>query len=71
MLADEGVYLTSESSFVRVLRQQGQNAHRGRTKAPKALRPPPTHIATTARQVWCWYVTYRWPLCWGAGSAFT
>ena len=36
MLADEGVYLASESSFARVLREQGQSAHRGRAKAPSA-----------------------------------
>ena len=35
MLADEGVYLASESSFSRVLRAQGQNQHRGRCRAPK------------------------------------
>ncbi len=58
MLADEGVYLASESSFSRVLRQQGQNAHRGRAKAPRAGRPPTTHVATAARQVWCWDMTY-------------
>ena len=58
MLADEGVYLGSESSFARVLRQQGQNAHRGRAKAPKAVRPPTTHIATAPRAVWCWDMTY-------------
>ena len=57
-LADEGVYLASESSFVRVLREHGQNAHRGRAKAPKAMRPPTTHIATAPRQVWCWDMTY-------------
>ena len=28
MLADEGVYIASESSFARVLRAEGQNAHR-------------------------------------------
>ena len=39
MLADEGVYLASESTFSRVLREHGQSAHRGRTKAPKAGRP--------------------------------
>ena len=38
MLADEGVYLASESSFSRVLRAQGQSAHRGRAKAPRAVR---------------------------------
>ena len=58
MLADEGVYLASESSFSRVLREHGQTAHRGRAKAPKAVRPPTTHIATAVRQVWCWDMTY-------------
>jgi putative transposase len=58
MLADEGIYLASESSFARVLRDEGQNAHRGRAKAPKAVRPPTTHIATAPRAVWCWDMTY-------------
>ncbi|MDB5971446.1 MAG: putative transposase [Hydrocarboniphaga sp.] len=58
MLADEGVYLASESSFARVLRANGQSRHRGRAKAPKAGRPPTTHIATGPRQVWCWDMTY-------------
>jgi putative transposase len=58
MLADEGVYLASESTFSRVLRAQGQNTHRGRAKAPRKVRPPTTHIATTPRQVWCWDMTY-------------
>ena len=57
-LADEGVYIASESSFARVLRAEGQNAHRGRAKAPKAVRPPTTHIASGPRQVWCWDMTY-------------
>ena len=54
MLADEGVYLASESTFARVLKAHGQNAHRGRAKAPRKGRPPTTHIATAPRQVWCW-----------------
>jgi transposase InsO family protein len=58
MLADEGVYLASESSFSRVLRAQGQSAHRGRAKAPRAVRAPSTHIATAACAVWCWDMTY-------------
>lgn len=57
-LADEGVYLASESSFHRVLRAQGQNRHRGRAKAPRASRPPTTHVATAPRQLWCWDMTY-------------
>jgi len=58
MLADEGVYLASESTFSRILREHGQTAHRGRAKAPKVSRPPTTHIATAARQVWCWDMTF-------------
>jgi putative transposase len=58
LLADEGIYLASESSFSRVLKAHGQTAHRGRAKAPKQRRPPTTHIATAPRQVWCWDMTY-------------
>src|SRR6266571_5133622 len=46
MLADEGVYLASESSFARVLRAHGQSRHRSRAKAPGTSKPPTTHIAT-------------------------
>jgi transposase InsO family protein len=58
MLADEGRYLASESSFHRVLRAHGQTAHRGRAKAPGASRQPRTHVATAPGQVWCWDVTW-------------
>ena len=58
MLADEGVYLASESSFHRVLRAAGQGGHRGRAKAPQATRPPTTHVATAPNQVWCWDMTF-------------
>ena len=58
MLADDGVYLASESTFSRVLRDEGQAAHRGRAKKPRTVRPPTTHVATAPRQVWCWDMTY-------------
>jgi putative transposase len=58
ILADEGAYLGSESSMARVLREHGQNTRRGRAKAPKATRPPTTHIATAPGQVWCWDMSY-------------
>jgi transposase InsO family protein len=58
LLADDGVYLGSESSMARVLREHGQNSRRGRAKAPRATRPPTTHIATAPGQVWCWDMTY-------------
>ena len=50
LLADEGIYLASESSFSRVLKAHGQTAHRGHAKAPKQRRPPTTHIATAPGQ---------------------
>ena len=58
MLADEGVYLASESTMARVLKAHGQNARRGRAKTPKTTRVPTTHIATAPGQVWCWDMTY-------------
>lgn len=57
-LADEGVYLASESSFQRVLRAHGQTQHRGRAKPARKSRPPTTHVATAPRQLWCWDLTY-------------
>lgn len=58
MLADEGRYLASESSFHRVLKAEGQMQHRGRAKAPQARRAPTTHVATAPGEVWCWDVTW-------------
>ena len=58
MLADEGVYVASESTFSRVLQAHGQTTHRGRAKAPHIVRPPTTHVATGPREVWCWDMTY-------------
>jgi transposase InsO family protein len=57
-LADEGVYLASEASFHRVLREHGQMNRRGRARAPRASVPPRTHVATAPGQVWCWDVTF-------------
>jgi putative transposase len=58
MLADEGTYIASESSFNRVLRAHGQTRHRGRAEAPRHMRPPTTHVATGPRQVWTWDMTF-------------
>jgi transposase InsO family protein len=57
-LADEGIYIASESSFHRVLRAHGQMNRRGRAQPPRASRPPTTHIATGPGDVWCWDVTF-------------
>jgi transposase InsO family protein len=56
-LADRGVYLASESTFYRVLRDAGERVHRGRARPPTP-RPIPTHTATGPNQVWSWDITY-------------
>ena len=48
-LADEGIYLASESSFQRVLRERRQTAHRGRAKPPRKVRPPTTQVSIASR----------------------
>jgi putative transposase len=57
-LADEGVYVASEASFQRVLRDHGQMRRRGRARPPRSAGPPSTHVATAPGQVWCWDVTF-------------
>jgi putative transposase len=57
-LADEGVYVASEASFHRVLRDHDQMRHRGRARPPRTAGPPSTHVATAPGQVWCWDVTF-------------
>ncbi len=57
VLADQGVYIASESSFYRVLKAQGQLHHRGRAKH-KRSRPPTTHIANKPNDVWMWDITF-------------
>lgn len=57
-LADEGVYLASESTFYRVLHEVGQVQGRGRAQAPRKVALPTSHRATAADQVWTWDITY-------------
>lgn len=59
ILADKGLYIASESSFYRVLRESGQLHHRGQSAAPKKppVRPAPC-VATGENQVWSWDITY-------------
>jgi putative transposase len=66
-LADEGVYVASEASFHRVLRDHGQMQRRGRARPPRSVGAPSTHVAAAPGQVWCWDVTFlktRVQGCW-------
>jgi transposase InsO family protein len=56
-LADEGIYLASESTFYRVLKAAGQGQRRGRAKPPQR-RTLTTHCAAGPNQVWCWDITW-------------
>jgi len=56
-LADDGRYVGSESTIYRILRAEGQLAHRGRAK-PRTVRSLDEHEATAANQVWSWDITY-------------
>jgi putative transposase len=57
-LADDGVYLASESTFYRVLKAHDQHHRRGRAQAPRLHAPPTSYTATAANQVWSWDITY-------------
>jgi putative transposase len=57
-LADQGIYLASESTFYRVLKAHDQGHRRGRAQPPRSRKPPTSHSATAANQVWSWDITY-------------
>jgi len=57
-LADAGVYLASESTMYRVLREEGLQHHRGRAKAPSSPKAPTTHCAFAPNEAWCWDITW-------------
>jgi transposase InsO family protein len=56
-LADQGRYIASESTMYRILRAEGQLAHRGCAKPP-VTRTVDEHVATAPNQVWSWDITY-------------
>jgi transposase InsO family protein len=56
-LADRGVYVASEASFYRVLRQAGQAVQRGKARAPVHKRPEPIK-ADAPNELWSWDITY-------------
>jgi transposase InsO family protein len=57
ILADEGQYLASESSFYRILREENQLEHRGRAREPQS-RPVPRHCTRGPNALYAWDITY-------------
>jgi putative transposase len=56
LLADRGEYIASESSFYRVLREEGQLAHRQHARPARRHRPK-EHVARGPNEVWSWDIT--------------
>lgn len=56
-LADQGIYIASESSFYRVLREHNMMTHRQSAK-PSTSKPPKEQVATGPCQVWTWDITF-------------
>ena len=57
ILAESGVYIASEASFYRILREQKLLAHREAARPGRYSRPT-EHVATGPNQVWSWDITY-------------
>ncbi len=57
-LADNGVYIASESSFYRVLHDANQAHRRGRSKPPRIVPKPEGFKATGPNRVWSWDITF-------------
>ena len=57
-LADQDLFIGSESSFYRVLHQAGQCQRRGRARRPQEPRTVPRLRADRPNAVWSWDITY-------------
>lgn len=56
-LADKGIYIASESSFYKVLKEKKLLEHRGKTKKRSNDRPAPL-VATSPNEIYSWDITY-------------
>jgi transposase InsO family protein len=56
-LADQGIYLASESTMYRILQEEKQLAHRQRSR-PATHSRPREYVAMGPCQVWSWDITY-------------
>ncbi len=57
ILADQQIYIASESTVYRILHEEEQLNHRDRVR-PAARKRPTEYIATGPCQVWSWDITY-------------
>lgn len=57
LLADKGIYIASESSFYKILRERKLLEHRGKSKKPSMNKPAPL-IAKSPNEIYSWDITY-------------
>lgn len=58
ILAEEGTFIASESTYYRILRQEKLLAHRSEDKPAQKRNKPDELKATGPNQVWSWDITY-------------
>lgn len=56
-LADQSIYIASESTIYRILREEKMQQHRGQSKRPQT-KLPESYVATAPNQVWTWDITW-------------
>ena len=59
-LADRGIYLGSESTMYRILKEQNMSKHRS-SSHPATRKRPKGFFADGPNQVWSWDITYCAP----------
>lgn len=57
-LADKGEYLASESTMYRILREESQLNHRGRSAKANPVSGPKAHHTTGPNELFSWDITY-------------
>ncbi len=57
-LADRGEYIASERTMYRILHEEKEQNHRGRSQEPYKHAKPTSYCATAPNQVWTWDITY-------------
>jgi transposase InsO family protein len=57
LLADKGIYVASESSFYKILREKKLLEHRGKSKKPSMNKPAPL-VAKSPNEIYSWDITY-------------
>jgi len=57
ILADQDIYIASESTFYRILKEAKLDAHRSASKPPQRKKPR-EHVAKAPNTVWSWDISY-------------